>query len=231
MNRTIEDRLARLERANRRLTFFCAALVVLPMLVVAGWRAQVPDVIRAHSFEVVGEDGNVKGRLWHVKNVAALSLYDSKGVARIDMNSPDGSPRIRVMNDEGQARAVLEVSAGRAGLRLLDPGDKTRLDLSTGPPLIEGEGPRLNFYTKKGKLEVTLLGGGTPIMHFNDSDGNPRIILAVLNDPEYAGIMVMGKDFSKQKVRIGNETGGTWFGISVRDDLKEYKHTIPPDKP
>jgi hypothetical protein len=78
---TLDERLARLERANRRLWAACGAMGLAGLLGAAGQR--VPDVVKAHHFAVVNEKGELAADLGYDDGQAQLVLYDRGGTGRI----------------------------------------------------------------------------------------------------------------------------------------------------
>ncbi len=89
--KNLEEGLEKLQRANRRNRLFIA-LFVLIALAVAVIRApaasndEVPEVIRAHAFEVVDDEGRV-----------LIALHRPGGSANIVVFNRDGTPVVTIM--------------------------------------------------------------------------------------------------------------------------------------
>jgi len=74
----------------------------------AAQSGDVPDVIRAKSFEVVDAEGQTRAKLVAIADGSpALGLMDANGGTRALLClHPDGSPRLIFADDRGTARAV-----------------------------------------------------------------------------------------------------------------------------
>lgn len=140
-NETLQDRIARLERGQRR---FSAVVFMLLLTVVALLAWQLYPGTRP----VEGE---------------RFVLRDKRGVRRADLTvSAQGDPMLRLNDVKGKARAALMVrSDGAVSLRLSDRDGETRVNLS-----VRAEGdPELALMNRDGrsaiKLAVTDDGLGT----------------------------------------------------------------------
>ncbi|MCH8274174.1 MAG: hypothetical protein IH851_05230 [Armatimonadetes bacterium] len=123
MNRTLEDRVARLERANRWLVLVCAGLVVLPMLAIVGWNAtqdeqKVTDLIRARKFELVDGDGRTRVRL-DTTDDQVMRLLNREGRTLASLYAAEESAGIIVFNPEGGTLAALG-GDGSGSMLILD---------------------------------------------------------------------------------------------------------------
>jgi len=103
---TIEQRVSRIEKSNRRLRIACAALALafLGTFIVAAERdrSTVQDVVRAKSIEVIGKNGTVVGQMWATTDGSgALALSSTPGhpyftvwslgddLAALDLHGPE----------------------------------------------------------------------------------------------------------------------------------------------
>ena len=151
---TIEERLTRLERKNRRLTLALASVGMAAMLAVAmgqGAPAVVPQEITAHKFTLVDGNGKTRADLIMLKDGPSLSLYD----------------------ENGKTRAELVALKDGSGLSLYDKNDKKRAELVA---LKDGSG--LSLYDKNDKKRARLrLDEDRPSLNLSDENGKPRAML------------------------------------------------------
>jgi len=185
----IEQRLARLEQHNvllRGLMFGLVLLVVV--LVVSSTTVTAQDdkatSLKARSFVVTDERGEKRATLGLAKEGVGLVFYDAKGKAeavlgstsdgtnlsffqegtrRLMLQLKDGSPLVRLYDEQGKGGVALQVSKGRPALVLLADGDDTQAALA----LFES-GPRLQFrHQKQGTFVVssTKLGTKLELIH------------------------------------------------------------------
>ncbi len=77
----LEDRIARLETANRRylVLLLLLGLVFVARAGMAGADESVPEVIRAKSFEVVGDKGQVFIRLYGAGPNSYIAMNNKQG--------------------------------------------------------------------------------------------------------------------------------------------------------
>ncbi len=104
---TVEERLAKLERQNRRLKIAgIVAVVLVPVLVLScgAKSTEVAEVIRATKFVVVDKDGALRASL----DSHALTFRDTDGRTRVKLWGGGcksfGWPRVLRYDRHGEAR-------------------------------------------------------------------------------------------------------------------------------
>jgi hypothetical protein len=131
---TIEQRLAVLEEAARdgarqvRRWRICAtglAIGMLAMFAVAANGPSVPEVMRARTFEVVGDNGAVLGRFGQVNGDGGLALYGEDGNLHFVVG----------MTAEGEAVSLLDQN--RKLVRLTSVSDLPKFQNASEVNLIE----------------------------------------------------------------------------------------------
>ncbi len=127
---------------------------------------ELPPVIRAERFEVVGKDGKLRATLG-VGSTGAPGLVLSDGLVLID--------------NSGQPRANLGLAAdGAPGLMLYDPGLRYRIALDVAP---DGA-PALALASKEGRTRAELVvpSESGPGLILYDARLQPRLTLDVSAD-------------------------------------------------
>ena len=123
---TIEERLTQLERKNHRLTSAMLSMGVTAALVVAIGMARteaVPDVMKAHGFEILDDNGKVRVTPRVNESGPTLNLWDRSGEPCAGLAIDNDSPRILLWDDDGKQRAVLGLTKNEP---LLQFSDKTK---------------------------------------------------------------------------------------------------------
>ncbi len=129
----LENRIARLETANRRYLVLLLLLgfVFVARVGMAGADESVPEVIRAKSFEVVGDKGQVFIRLYGSGPNSYVSLNNSQGSTVISLmagewgsittRDSDGHSLVRMgkVEDGGGFLTIGGVNEGRAAVTLV----------------------------------------------------------------------------------------------------------------
>jgi len=124
MSEQLEDRVAKLERQNRRLQFALGAVVTVLLgiaLVVAFAPQQIPDVIEARAFRVRDQNGALRtsidldGLAVIDANETLRAVVSPTGIGLLDANSnlralmsPAG---IGVHDENGTMRGLMRVAA------------------------------------------------------------------------------------------------------------------------
>ncbi|MCH8274252.1 MAG: hypothetical protein IH851_05630 [Armatimonadetes bacterium] len=156
MNRTLEDRVARLEKANRWLAVVCAGLVVLPLLAVVGWQEKqseqkVPDVVKARKFELVDGDGKTRVRL-DTTDDQVIRLLNREGRTLASLVAFDESAGFVIFNPEGGTMAALGGDGSGSMLILDHPESNTSFVASeSGFGLLYEDKTRAEFEIEHGE--------------------------------------------------------------------------------
>jgi hypothetical protein len=151
-------RVERLERQNRwlmRTLVIVAAAAAFLVAIAAAAKPDIPDVVTAKSFQIVDNDGKIRGELGFTDDGAqGLVLRDPDGKERaLIAVSPDGFAAMRLFGATGdKSFAGITVSPHGSGLGLayLDADGNYRVGLD-----IQGESPdqtpSLKLFDKDGK--------------------------------------------------------------------------------
>lgn len=109
---SLADRLARLERQNRRLAAAAVLLVAVLAAAVCMGQVRAPNVVEAESFVVRDAAGKARAALFLGEEGPALALSDQNGklraALRVDNN---GLASLAIFDDKGQSEAVPTISA------------------------------------------------------------------------------------------------------------------------
>lgn len=148
-----DDRLTRLETANRRLRLWVAVLtvaVVLMELVVPLTR----KTVTATAFQLAAGGRTRASLAASADGTPALTLYDARGEARLNVGMrADGSPDITLTDADGHIRVALRISEARVPtLFLTDGGGQVRVAMGVpndGLPtlVLLGDGERVRYMT------------------------------------------------------------------------------------
>jgi len=149
----LEARIANVEKTNRRLLMACAALVALPLLVLACGKGSVPsaDLIRAERFEVVDSGGKTRGIIFVDKDGAGISLDDGDGKPRIALAASKARPGLEIFDTSGKSQVSLTAEKEGAAIALADVGGKPRATLG-----IFKDETWLAFFSKAGDVSYQV---------------------------------------------------------------------------
>jgi hypothetical protein len=204
MATSIEERLTRLEGKNRRLTIAMLVTGVAAALVVAVGMAgpeAVPEVVRAHKFELLDDNGKVRASLDLLRDQPTLNLLDENGKLRVALSADNGGPSLALSDGNGRTRASLKVTENGSAFALTDENGISRLVLNVdkngpgGLGLLDKDGkelaslwvnkgrgmPCLVLWDEDGKAQVAMSKGG---IVFHDKDSKPRALLGLDNEEE-----------------------------------------------
>lgn len=82
------------------------------------------DVVQAHRFELVDQDGRIRGGLGFTDDgdpaLLLCEYRDGRRVIRVELRLADEGPRFRLFNAEGEARAMLALADDEVGLTFTD---------------------------------------------------------------------------------------------------------------
>src|SRR5947209_3219005 len=144
---SLEDRVAGLERSNRRLRLgvfvFCA---LTALLCVFGFRsAQFTDLIRARELDIVGANGHTVVVIKAEKGGGVMTTSADEGKGAVVIRANTLGNIIQMQDSAGAVNATLGVAPESKGFLLLGgsnkTGDSTLLGLGhDGLRLYRGEG-------------------------------------------------------------------------------------------
>ncbi len=106
---TIEDRLKRLEIQVRRMRW----VIIVLLLIGAGavifsvmQREDVPQVIRAHSFEVIGDNGRVAAKMGHQVSNGGVWVFNDQGYSAAFLTTDEfGAGSVTTFNGKDPRKA------------------------------------------------------------------------------------------------------------------------------
>jgi len=177
---TIEQRLEKLERQNRRMKLAgVGALVIAAAFLLMGQASgtRTQDEVRARSFVLVDAQG---------KQRATLDMYTDQ-------------PRLALSDTNGKIRVALAISQGGPALALVDANGKATASLFVTP-----DGPLLDMLGANSMQAVTLeIPAHGPEFKMNDANGFETDIGATdlitptsgeTHTTSAASIVLIGKD-------------------------------------
>ena len=173
--RSMERRLQRVERDNRRLRRAAVVLVLgIAAVVLMGQARAQRRTVEAEAFVVRDRGGQVRALLRAFDNGAVgLSFYDPGGAPRAWLRVlTDGTPGLVLSDQAGQTRTLLNVQGdGLAGLLLYDQNGNARAWLNV---LADGTGGLALFdETRESRAWLRVLADGSPGLTLWDAYGNP----------------------------------------------------------
>ena len=89
---TVEQRLKRLETQTFRLRWVVIVLVAISagaVIFAVTQREDIPAVIRARSFEVIGENGKVAAKMGHAGNNGGVWIFNAEGYSAVFLTTDD----------------------------------------------------------------------------------------------------------------------------------------------
>lgn len=191
-----DQRLERLERRVRRQrqwNLTLASVLLLGGLMAANRSVDVPDLVRARAFEVVGKGDTALVRLG---------------------SSEDGAGRVAVSGGDGTVVASLDASKKTTGLRVLDPAGHALAWVGVHGQL-EGPGAgSLSLQTTKGVMVANLGGGefmGSALSLFYGNGDPACLVFFADNGVEFA--LFEKKGFLDAGVALGLDANGGVFRL------------------
>ncbi len=135
----------------------------------------IPSVVQAHSFQLVDDNGAVRGVLGMGRSQPYLALYDQNGIPRLDalLVSDSGDPSLVLSDQQGETRWYAGVyTTGEPVLTLDDESGSPRLMAFLDPT---GK-PSLRMLDQNGEL-LMLVGvypDGQPWVSLRNQNGEFR---------------------------------------------------------
>ena len=152
----LEQRLARLERANRRMKRLGTVVLVVAAAVLLSGAAQGKELqhLEVGSLALMDKAGKVRATLAEEDGAVALAFYGRDGRRRAVLSMhADGSPGLLLYDKNGKPRAVLSVFENSAALLLFDKDGKTRATLGVDA---DGREVGLRLYDKAAEPRAVL---------------------------------------------------------------------------
>ncbi|MBU4272302.1 MAG: hypothetical protein KKE86_14320 [Planctomycetes bacterium] len=127
---TIEERVAELERKNRRLTWMLTVaggtVALLVVLAVASGMAPAGDapleIVTAREFRLVDAQGRLRAKLVTDKEGSGLVLADEKGQARASLAVKEEGPWLVLIDEKGKpAVTICDGNGGGGILEVFNP--------------------------------------------------------------------------------------------------------------
>jgi hypothetical protein len=178
---TIEERLNRLERKNRRLTLAMLLTGVAAALVVTLGMAKtevVPDEVKAHSFKLLDDNGNTRAALDVTKDGVGLALLGGKGNTQAALSVANEEAMLVLSDTNDKPRIAMAMSKDGPMLQLGDESGKTRALLA-----MQGDSPGLALLNKNGKT-LASLGATEDATGFALRDKNGKIRTTLMVDKD-----------------------------------------------
>jgi hypothetical protein len=131
----MERRLLGIEKQNRRLKQFGAAvLLAIGSLVLMG-QARSKKIVEANEFVLLGDDGEVRAKLWTNGDDGRFDFLDKGGRIRLELEAGNFQSNLRLMDNSGQLPSIRLSSSsdGTAELKFSDGKGRDRLIMSLFP--------------------------------------------------------------------------------------------------
>jgi len=199
---TIEERLEKLERQNRRMKLAGVGALVIAGAVVLMGQASGPRTlpeVRANSFVLVDANGQRRAMLAMFSDGPGLAPYDPTGQPRAELTVFSSGPDLQMEDANGKVRVGPTVFLGKPELVLIGANEKAEADL-----FVDSIAPALTFSDTNGSQRVALgVASDGPWFSLNDASGfKTDIGVTHLVSPETgevrrtsaASIALFGKD-------------------------------------
>lgn len=166
-----------------------------------GDRGEISDRIRARSFELVDDSGNVIAVLSQTGPGVGLTLRDREGVGRLLLALDEiGSPSVTLLDESGTRRVGLEFNpVGNPSLFLRDEQGILKAGLQ-----VQADGGPLLFFRsaqRQDSIALTLLENDQPVLSLASPDGNSRVLLG-LEDPDFNPVLIFRSDDGTPVLRL-----------------------------
>ncbi len=223
-NTTLEARVRRLERNQRR---WRAGAIALAMLMGAGVllglaqpRARVLTTTR---LELVDSEGRLRGVLTTAEDGSpGLMMLDDAGATRLTLAAQAGGPVGLLAHGvdgavglsatlEGEGRGVVSAAGVRAQrLALHDGEDRDRIQMG----MLEQDEPGIVIGDEAGTPRVRLFAieGGGPGLNLCDPGGLPRVQMAVRDGGE-SGLLLRGSDAARRVMLVTRPDDAPVLGL------------------
>jgi hypothetical protein len=184
---SVEERIDRLERENRRLKLAGGGLVAAALIVVLAGAAttQQPDTIEVKGLILKDDDGKKLGELTSDERGTGIVFYDSEGETRAMFGVlPNGGGALNVSNSESNS-GILPTGWG------VRKDGKLVVGAGLGP---SGAG----FVVNKGNVSTSVAASGVYIS--DEARKTGMNIQVKTGDSDNPGITVRNADGTKRKL-------------------------------
>ena len=147
----------------------------------------VQEVVRAKRFELVDDDGAVRGEMEiDASGSPILSLLNSNGVTQwVATVSNDGTPSLEFSDREGRTRLSVYVLSGYQGgddtptLRMYDQNGNSKMSVS-----VDRDASGLRMYDQNMNIRLFLSASddGPPMLAMSDQNGKVRLAARLYSD-------------------------------------------------
>lgn len=156
-------------------------------------RGGISDRIRARSFELVDDSGNVIATLSQTGPGVGLTLRDAEGVGRLLLALDEaGAPSVTLLDETGTRRVGLDFNpVGNPALFLRDQQGVLKAGLQ-----VQGDGGPLLFFRsaeRQDSIALTLLENDQPVLSMASPNGASRILLG-LEEPGFDPVLIFRND-------------------------------------
>ena len=159
---TTEDRLKRLETQVRRMRWVIIVLLMIgagAVIFSVTQREDVPAVIRAHSFEVIGDNGRVAAKMGHQLSNGGVWVFNDQGYSAAFLTTDEfGAGSLAIFNGKDPSKpqgtvlfTLASDEASHAVMRILhEQGYGLRLEGDNGT----GVGGRIETLNNEASVVV-----------------------------------------------------------------------------
>lgn len=219
---SLEERIERLERTNRRYRLMFTLLGVLAVCAVGISATQdegVPDVIQAKAFAVVDDEGNILVLLEETKGAGGVSIFDKTGDLLATMAfAPVEGKRAGVLGTYRGGKPLVMISAVPGGSGVIGTSNfegKLMVEITT---TVNGEGA-IRTLKANGKPLVELganTGGNGRIRTFNDQ-GKELVVIGGMAESDAMALAVYNKTGEAVCTLRVDENGNGVIGVWDRN--------------
>ncbi len=159
------------------------------------------EAIRAKSFEVVDDEGNLRGRIGaESSGDVGIQLFDANGITRVLLAvNRFGTPQFGHFDENGTAR--VDITSGIDGqiVRLNDEDGDPRAMMALLTE--QGSAPAVTFMDKEenARVQLQLTHTGIAVIAFNDENGELQVALGRDDEGES---MLLYRDAQGNQTRV-----------------------------
>jgi len=165
---TLQERVAALERQNRRFRQVGFAILLPAMAALLMGQAAPTRVVEAQDFILRDTTGRIRARLGLWTAEPSFALYDSSGHVRVLI---DGTgPAVRLVDANAIPRLSMTVNSSSASFSVNDTGGRLRADLGISD---SQNAAGVSFYDEKGIGRAGIGYGAANGPYVVDANGKP----------------------------------------------------------